>query len=80
VGELKVIPLLSTCGISLVLDSSGSILSKCSGPKIGIAKGEKAKENKEGHIARVSVMTVEIRDLMLGIILSRLSYFLSQLG
>ena len=79
-GELKVIPLLSTHGISLASGLSGSIPSKCSGPKIGIAKGKKTEGNKEGHIARVSAMTVEIWDLMIGIILSRLSYLLSQPG
>jgi len=45
-GELKVIPLLSTRGISLASGSSGSIPSKGSGPKIGSAKGKKAKEIK----------------------------------
>ena len=69
-GELKVIPLLSTRGISLASGSSGSTSSKGSGPKIGIAKGKKTKGNKEGHIARVSAMTVEIRNLMLGTVLS----------
>ena len=56
-GELKVLPLLSTHGISIASGSSGSIPSKCYGPKIGIAKGKKTKGNKEGHRARVSAMT-----------------------
>jgi len=46
VEELKVIPLLGTRGISLTSGSSGSIPSKGSGPKIGIAKRKRAKEIK----------------------------------
>jgi len=75
---LKVTPLLSMRGISLTSGSSDPFPHKVLVLRLVLQK-KKTKGNKEGHIARVSAMTVEIRNLMLGIVLSRLRYLLPQL-